>query len=345
MSDYLRRLREKVGNELLMMPAVAVIIFDEQGRILVGKHRETERWVTPGGGVDPHEIPADAAVREMWEETGLLVEPIRVIGVYGGPEFHITYANGDEVSCLAIVFECRIIEGTMQPDNIELTELMYVSQTDLASLELPAWMHCVLTDVFDNSNQTRFNAPTWNPPANGFPKGGISKHIRRLREKIGHDLLSLPIVGGLIYNEQGHILLQKRSDNGQWEPPEGVVEPDESPADAVVREVWEETGLVVESARVTGVYGGPEFYHTFPNGDQCALFSITFECQVIGGRMRPDGIESLDVRYFAPQEIIGDFLPKCWQRRMADALKGQAVTHFDPPIWQPPVAQPLRQHW
>src|SRR3712207_4896517 len=98
MSSYLRTLRAKVGHDLLMMPAVAIILFDDERRLLLAQDGATGLWMTIGGAMDPDEVPANAAVREVWEETGLLIEPVRLIGVFGGPEFRVTYPNGDAVS-------------------------------------------------------------------------------------------------------------------------------------------------------------------------------------------------------------------------------------------------------
>src|SRR5262249_8673477 len=106
MSTYWKRVRDRVGHDLLLIPSVTAIVHDEQQRILLVRHAEGQVWVTPGGGMEPHESPADAVVRETWEETGLLVEPTHVVGVYGGPEFQVDYANGDQASYLMIVFAC-----------------------------------------------------------------------------------------------------------------------------------------------------------------------------------------------------------------------------------------------
>jgi 8-oxo-dGTP pyrophosphatase MutT (NUDIX family) len=160
----MRRVREKVGPDLLVVPSVTIITFDDQGRVLLVRHADAGVWVAPGGSIDPHESPADAAVREMWEETGLLVEPMRILGVYGVPEFHVTYANGDEVSHLMTVFECRVIGGTMRPDRVETLEVRYFRQADLPKLTSPPWAHVVLPDVFADHATTRFKAPTWRPP-------------------------------------------------------------------------------------------------------------------------------------------------------------------------------------
>ncbi len=65
----------------MLVPSVTVITFDDRGRVQLARHADAGVWVAPGGCVDPHESPADAADREMWEETGLLVDPTRVLGV------------------------------------------------------------------------------------------------------------------------------------------------------------------------------------------------------------------------------------------------------------------------
>jgi ADP-ribose pyrophosphatase YjhB (NUDIX family) len=125
-SEYLRRLRDKVGNDLLVMPAVAVMVLDAKERLLLVRDAGTGLWATPGGAVDPDEDPADAAVREMWEETGLLVEIQRVLGVYGGPGFRLTYPNGDVVSYCVISFAAEVRGGAMRPDGVETLELRWL---------------------------------------------------------------------------------------------------------------------------------------------------------------------------------------------------------------------------
>src|SRR5262249_30102470 len=96
-SEYLRNLRSKVGPTLLLVPSVTGLVFDDDGRVLLVRHSNGGVWVAPGGAIDPGETPQDALVREVWEETGLRVMPKRMCGVFGGPEFHVQYANGDEV--------------------------------------------------------------------------------------------------------------------------------------------------------------------------------------------------------------------------------------------------------
>jgi ADP-ribose pyrophosphatase YjhB (NUDIX family) len=82
------------------------------------------------------------------------------------------------------------------------------------------------------------------------------------------------------------------------------MEPGERVADCVVREVREETGLEVEPVRIVGVYSDPSHTHvTYANGDQVHFVSTTYECHVIGGELRADGDESLEVAYFPPDAL------------------------------------------
>ena len=95
MPEYILRLRQLVGgDELLQAPSVAVALRDEAGRVLLARHVDAGRWVLPGGTIEPEESPADAAVREMWEESGLWVRLTRLVGVFGGPEFVVATGTG-----------------------------------------------------------------------------------------------------------------------------------------------------------------------------------------------------------------------------------------------------------
>jgi len=128
----------------------------------------------------------------------------------------------------------------------------------------------------------------------------ISPYITRLREFVGHDLLLLPGASGVVRDDAGRILLIRRSDTGQWSLPAGMIDPGEQPADAALREIFEETGVVAEIERLGGVAMHAAHY---PNGDRCEYLAVWFRCRAVGGRARADGEESLDVGWFAPDEL------------------------------------------
>lgn len=163
-SAYLAGLRTRVGHDLLVVPSVTAAVLDPDGRLLLAKHRSGEVWATPGGSVDPDETPADAVVREAWEETGLLVEPVRVVGAYGGAAFRVRYPNGDQVSYVMTVFACRVLGGTLRPDGDETLDVRYVARDEIAALKVAAWLPFVLPDVFARGGG-RFTPPAWRPAA------------------------------------------------------------------------------------------------------------------------------------------------------------------------------------
>ncbi|WP_433529324.1 NUDIX hydrolase [Micromonospora sp. CA-263727] len=126
---------------------------------------------------------------------------------------------------------------------------------------------------------------------------GVPDYILRMRKHVGHDLLWLPSVSAVVRNDAGELLLGQRADDGRWSVVSGFVEPGEQPATAVVREVQEETGLDVEPLRLSSAISHP---HTYPNGDHCEYLNLGFRCRFLGGELRVNDDESLDVRWFPP---------------------------------------------
>ena len=131
----------------------------------------------------------------------------------------------------------------------------------------------------------------------------ISGYLRELREVVGHRLLLLPAVSAVIRDEQNRILLMRSVESGKWSLPAGAVEPGESPEDAVIREVSEETGLRVVSARLSAAVGGVEFRTTYPNGDQVEYVVSVFDCEVAPGSLYAVDGEASEFRWVSPPEV------------------------------------------
>ena len=161
-SQYLKNLRAKIGRDLVMLPAACVAIIDEQGRLLLGKEAETGLWMLPGGAVDPNERPADAAIRECFEETGLLIEITGLIGVFGGPEFLVRYPNGDECYYISTAFRGAVINRSGGSGDGELSELGCFSEAEFEKLATSAQTKLIVRTTFANSNIPFFQPPTYS---------------------------------------------------------------------------------------------------------------------------------------------------------------------------------------
>lgn len=146
--------------------------------------------------------------------------------------------------------------------------------------------------------------------------------IRWLRGHVGREPLLMPCAAAVVRDSAGRILLHRRGDTGQWGLPAGGMELGERIDRTIVREVEEETGLRVRPTRLTGFYTGHEQWSVYPNGDQVWLAVATFLCEIEGGELRADGVESIEVRFFDPSDLPLDHLP--WgprnRRRIEDAL-------------------------
>lgn len=131
---YVANLRKHIGHDTLLLPAVGAIIRDELGRVLLIRRGDGRGWSLPGGIMEPGERLIDSLVREVWEETGLEVEPMRLIGIYSDPEFlHITYPNGDQAQFVSTTMECRIVGGQPRADGEESLEVGFFDPDALPS--------------------------------------------------------------------------------------------------------------------------------------------------------------------------------------------------------------------
>ena len=164
MSDYIRGLRERIGTTVLEVPTVSVLVFDAQQRVLLVRHSEGNDWTTPGGMIEPYETPADAALRETWEETGLLVELHGIVGVFGGELCASTYANGDEVAWVATVFRAMRVSGELRPDGEETLETRFVDRADIDVLRCKPHARMFVDAGYASSRHAQFQPATWRPP-------------------------------------------------------------------------------------------------------------------------------------------------------------------------------------
>jgi len=117
----------------------------------------------------------------------------------------------------------------------------------------------------------------------------------------------------VIYN--GRILLTKRDDFHIWCLPSGGVEDGESLAEAAIRETKEETGIDVELTRLIGVYsrlGGIPDVH-----------AVLYEARPIGGELRLQPGETIEVKYFTRHELP-DELAFAHKKRIQDAFDGKS---------------------
>lgn len=126
----------------------------------------------------------------------------------------------------------------------------------------------------------------------------------------------------VVVNDDGKILLQRRSDNGMWALPGGVMELGESIGECAVRETLEETGIHVAITGIVGTYTSPGHVFAYDDGEVRQEFSICLLARATGGDLRSSD-ESLEVGWFAPGEVDDLPMVSSIRKRISDWRAGR----------------------
>ncbi|MDG5471248.1 NUDIX domain-containing protein [Jeotgalibacillus sp. ET6] len=117
MNDYIATMRKMIGHNTLLTVGCGAIIEDAGGRALFQKRSDYGVWGIPGGLLEVGERVENALIREVLEETGLLIRDISLFGIYSGEKGFAQYENGDKVFSVQLVFHTIQYAGVLQPSD------------------------------------------------------------------------------------------------------------------------------------------------------------------------------------------------------------------------------------
>jgi 8-oxo-dGTP pyrophosphatase MutT (NUDIX family) len=136
-----------VGHALLLLPSTSVLPRDGLGRLLLVRLIDTGNWATIGGAIEPDESPREGAIREAQEEAGIAVELGAIVNVLGGPEYRVTYPNGDQSAYVVTVFDATIVDGTPRHDDDETCEVGWFAIDELPFNEMGRLTRALFRDL------------------------------------------------------------------------------------------------------------------------------------------------------------------------------------------------------
>ena len=131
--DYVKYIRNLVGNNKIIMTAGAVIIYNEKNEILLQHRGDDHFWGLPGGIMELGERPYETAIREAFEETGYHIKITGYLGDYHN--FDKSWPGGDKAHIICFVYKGVIVSGEMEIDGKETLDLKWFSHDCLPKMD------------------------------------------------------------------------------------------------------------------------------------------------------------------------------------------------------------------
>lgn len=322
---YVKWLRDHVGSQLIYLVYGAAVIFDEQGRVLVQARYDFDWLSVPGGVMELGEALAETARREVFEETGIQAELKGLAGVVTDPQYNLVYPNGDQVQQWTAVFWGQAVGGDLQPDGGETLETFFIEVDEFLQNTHPSHQEYVRLAQHVRAG----NPPLLEPQVSIEP---LRDYYPILRAAVGQEPIILPGTAALVEDEQGRILMTYRAGYNEWDIPAGFADLGETTTANIVREVYEETGLIVEPTAIFGLYSGPEwFYHTYLNGDVAQSVGTFFACRVVGGELVTEGRD--DENTAVAFLTVEDILARAERGETASSVRQILLDYLDRENW------------
>ncbi len=125
---------DRIAKRGEILLGCSAIVFDPaREKVLLTRRTDNGRWCLPGGALDPGETVTESVIREFWEETGLTVRVIRLVGIYSDPNRLLQYADGNQYHVISLHFEVAIDGGELTVSD-ETSEFVWAPVADIPSL-------------------------------------------------------------------------------------------------------------------------------------------------------------------------------------------------------------------
>ena len=138
----------------------------------------------------------------------------------------------------------------------------------------------------------------------------------------------VPSVNVVVVDDEGRILMIRRTDNDNWAVPGGAIDLGESMVDAAVRETQEETGITCHVTGLSGIYTDPRHLIHYTSNDEVRQeFSIVLTARPVSGEPTPSS-ESSEVHWVAQDAIPQLTMDRSMRMRIEHCLSGDGNPHL-----------------
>lgn len=231
---------------------VSGVVVNQHGELLVIQRDDTRTWAIPGGSLDAGELPTEGVIREVEEETGFKVLPVRLVAVH--------YVALPQRPFITFMFRC-LLRGGEPKTSRESIKVGYVKTNPLdvrmlgfhKKRVLPALTHRgkALFETYELSSAEKLGSELLRKGV--YPLMNLRRRLFNSNPYVPPDTWRVAAYA-VIRNVDGAVLWMQNATNGLWELPGGVAQQPEAPWDTAVDAVQRQTGLSVRATELTGVY-------------------------------------------------------------------------------------------
>ena len=120
---YISDLRKYVGHEPILTAGVGLFVFNDENKVLMQLRTDYNSWGFPGGAMELGESFEDVAIRELKEETNLIVDELKLIKVLSGKDTYREYPNGDKLYDITAIFVIKKYHSNLKINDNESKKL------------------------------------------------------------------------------------------------------------------------------------------------------------------------------------------------------------------------------
>jgi ADP-ribose pyrophosphatase YjhB (NUDIX family) len=158
--EWMRNVGEGVAGYVTPKSAIGAVVYDDRGRILLVQRADSGVWLYPTGWADVGYSPAEVAVKEVLEETGIHCEPQGVIAVLDGMRMGMT-----RIPLYSTVFLCRATGGELSAHPLETTDVGWFAEDELPPMTvgLSQWGDHAFAAIRGEAVPVLFDPPRSQP--------------------------------------------------------------------------------------------------------------------------------------------------------------------------------------
>jgi ADP-ribose pyrophosphatase YjhB (NUDIX family) len=162
--EWMRLVGQGVAGYVTPKSAIGAVVHDDAGRILLVQRADSGIWLYPTGWADVGYSPAEVAVKEVLEETGIHCRPKGVIAVLDGMRMGLTH-----IPLYSTVFLCEAIGGELVPHPLETRDVGWFAEGELPAMTVGVsqWGAHAFAAIRGESSEVLFDTPRSEPWAKG----------------------------------------------------------------------------------------------------------------------------------------------------------------------------------